>query len=123
MAGFEYPHIGEKINEVLKQKLWTKTELARQIGMSQGNSVYLTKKESIDVVNLHKISVALKFNFFKYYPVDEGQGERDKEIGDLKAKIAELEKQLVDQKSMYENLQKENGYLKQINDLLARKKD
>ena len=119
---FKYPHIGQKITEILTEKLWTKTELGEVIGMSQSNAIYLTNRPNIDVQNLHKISVALRHNFFKYYPVEEAPAERNKEVDVLKTKISELEKQLEQQKSVNENLQKENGYLTEINGLL-RKKD
>jgi hypothetical protein len=120
MAQFEYPHIGEKITDVLESKVISKTELGAMIGMSQSNSIYLTKRPNIDVVNLHKISVALQHNFFKYYPVEEPAAEKNKVVEDLKLRVAELEKMLGEQKSVNENLQKENGYLKEINDLLRR---
>jgi DNA-binding Xre family transcriptional regulator len=118
---FKYPHIGQKITEVLQSKFWTKTELGDSIGMSQSNAIYLTNRENIDVKNLHKISVALGYNFFKLYPVEEAPIEKGKEVDVSKLKIAELEKQLADQKSLNENLQKENGYLKEINELLRKK--
>jgi DNA-binding Xre family transcriptional regulator len=62
---FKYPHIGEKITEVLQSKFWSKTSLGEVIGMSQSNAIYLTNRKNIDVENLHKISVALRHNFFK----------------------------------------------------------
>jgi hypothetical protein len=118
---FKYLHIGEKITEVLQSKFWTKSQLGDIIGMSQSNAIYLTNRKNIDVENLHKISVALGHNFFKYYPVEEAPVEKNKETDVLKAKIAEVEKQLAEQKSENENLKKENGYLKEINDLLRKK--
>jgi DNA-binding Xre family transcriptional regulator len=118
---FKYPHIGEKITEVLQSKFWSKTSLGDAIGMSQSNAIYLTNRKNIDVENLHKISVALRHNFFKYYPVEEAPIEKNKEIDPLKTKIAELEKQLEVLKSQNDVLLKENGYLKEINELLKRK--
>src|SRR4051812_22677226 len=106
---FQYPHIGNKITEVLQSKLWTKTELGDAIGMSQSNAIYLTNRKNIDVENLHKIGVALRHNFFKYYPVEEPSTEKNKEVVDLKARIAELEKEVEVQKRENENLKKENG--------------
>jgi DNA-binding Xre family transcriptional regulator len=118
---FQYPHIGKKITEVLQSKFWTKTELGDIIGMSQSNAIYLTNRKNIDVENLHKISVALRHNFFKYYPVEEAPIEKGKETDVLKQKIAELEKQVEQQKVEIDNLKKENGYLNEINGLLKRK--
>ena len=100
----------------------SKTEMGEMIGMSQSNAIYLTKRDSIDVKTLHKISVAVGHNFFKYYPIDEPQAEKNKEVVDLKAKITELEKQVEKQKSENDNLKKENGYLNQINELLKKSK-
>ena len=119
---FKYPHIGTLISEILAENLITKTDLGQMIGMSQSNAIYLTNRPSIDVVSLHKISVALNHNFFKYYPVEEPDTEKNKVVDDLKAKIAELEKQVEQQKSENENLKKENGYLNQINELLKKSK-
>ena len=64
-------HIGEKISEVLAQQHKTKKELGETIGMSTSASTYLTTRKSVDVETLWKISLALKFDFFKHYPVEE----------------------------------------------------
>src|SRR5437763_16469618 len=106
MAAFEYIHLGQKIEEVLNSKLMTKTQMGAMIGMSQSNAIYLTKRDSIDVKVLHKISVAVQHNFFKYYPVEEPEGEKNKFVVELRAKIAELEKQVEQQKMENENLKK-----------------
>jgi len=106
---FNYPHIGTLITGVLAEQLMTKTELGDLIGMSQSNAIYLTNRASIDVVNLHKIGVALEYNFFKHYPIEERGQEKNKEITDLKARIAELEKQVEQQKAENDNLKKENA--------------
>src|SRR5437763_7371614 len=110
MAAFEYIHLGQKIEEVLNSKLMTKTELGEMICMSQSNASYLTKRDSIDVKVLHKIGVAVQHNFFKYYPVEEPEGEKNKAVADLMTRIAELEKTVAQQKIENDNLQKENGY-------------
>jgi DNA-binding Xre family transcriptional regulator len=119
MAEFQYPHIGQKIAEMLADNNMSKTELGEVIGMSQSNAIYLTKRASIDVVNLHKISVALNYNFFKLYPVDEGTSEPADAA--WKAKIAELEKHVEQLKLQNDILQKENGYVKKINELLEKR--
>jgi DNA-binding Xre family transcriptional regulator len=120
----EYIHIGKKIEEVLQEQHMTKKDLGQCVDLSQGNIVYLTKRKSIDVITLHKIGDQLSYNFFKHYPIVESRAERDKvvderdkTIGELKAKVAELEGRLV----QMDNLKKENGYLKEINDLLRKK--
>src|SRR5690348_9304454 len=109
MAAFEYIDLGKKIEEILAQKNCTKTLLAEEIGMSQSNSSYLTRKKSIDVVTLHKIGMVLNYNFFKHYPVPEPEEEKNKPMEELKARIAELEKQLEEQKKENDGLRKEIG--------------
>ena len=88
-------HIGEKIAEVLKQKHMTKQELGRTLGMSGSAATYLTTRPTIDVETLHKIGTAVNYNFFRYYPVQESNGEGggsasltagDKMIDELKQK-------------------------------------
>jgi hypothetical protein len=118
---FKYIHVGETVTGVLYEKGFTKTDLGGLIGMSQSNAIYLTKRPSIDVVTLHKIGTILKYNFFKFFPIDEGKMVSTGPELLLKERVAELEKQLAEQKSVNEILQKENGYLKEINDLLRRK--
>jgi hypothetical protein len=118
MAEFEYPHIGGAIGIRLADLHMTKKDLGDEIGMSQSNIVYLTKRKSIDVITLHKISVALRNNFFKHYPVEEiitalPVDEKDKIIAELKGKIEEVERQA-------DILKQENGYLKKINELLEK---
>jgi DNA-binding Xre family transcriptional regulator len=99
MAEFQYINLGEKISEVIAERYWTKTQLGEMIGMSPSNAIYLTKKKSIDVVTLHKIGAALKYNFFKHYPVEEAASEKTKEENEWKKKVDELQKQLAQQKT------------------------
>ena len=122
-------HIGSRIAEKLEEQHKTKRELGDAIGMTPGNAVYLTTREMIDVKTLHKISVTLKYNFFKLFPVEEevtsdkGQviSENEKVISDLKNKIAEQEKIIDGLKRDFEMQKKENGYLTEINELLRKK--
>ena len=120
MAAFEYIDLGKKIEEILAEKHVTKADLADEIGMSQSNSSYLTRKKSIDVVTLHKIGVALNYNFFKHYPIAEPDAEKNKPMEELQAKVAALQKQLDEQKKENEMLKKEIGYVNEINGLLKR---
>lgn len=115
-------HIGSRIQEILEERHVTKKDLGLDIGLSPSSAAYLTSRETMDVRTLWKIGNILKYNFFKHYPVDEGEGtggagqdEKDKLIAELKAKVAELTQQLEAQK-------KENAYLNKINELLERKK-
>lgn len=122
MKGISSVHIGEEIADILLKRHMTKRDLGDAVGLSRTAAVYLTKRESIDALTLQKISIALKYNFFKYYPVDEGEGvkdagqvEKDKMLAELKAKVSELTQQLEAQK-------KENAYLNKINELLEKRK-
>jgi hypothetical protein len=132
-------HVGGKIEELLEKAHRTKRDLGLDLGMTQGNIVYLTKRESIDVQTLHKIGVNLKYNFWKHYPIDDGSGatvidervkqvsdEKDKVIGELNERIAELRAQLAERDKVIEGLRQdllrqENEFLKEINSLLKKK--
>lgn len=124
---FQYPHIGQKIQEYIYEKGFTKTDVGAIIGMSQGNIVYLTKRPSIDVETLHKISVALKHNFFQYYPVVDAittQGktdEKDKMIAELKEKIALMERAAEQQRMQTDAVKRENELMRDVIDLLKKK--
>lgn len=83
-----YIHIGGKIEDLLEEQHKTKRELASDIDMSASNVVYLCGKESMDVQMLHKIGNALKYNFFKHFPIDEGKPKADA-ISNERAKVIE----------------------------------
>ena len=129
-----YIHLGEKIAELLQQQHKTKKDLGNAIGMSASNAVYLTTRSTMDVQTLHKISIALKYDFFKHFPVAVEGSEtremvkhenvfdvRDKTIEELKQKNAELEKQMDPLKRDLQMQKQENVYLKKINELLEKK--
>ncbi len=129
-----YIHIGGKIEDLLEEQHKTKRELASDIDMSASNVVYLCGKESMDVQMLHRIGNALKYNFFKHFPIDEGKAateivssqnaklieEKQKEIQQLTDKLAEREKQVENLEREAVILKQENGYLKEINELLKK---
>ena len=128
----ENVHIGNMIAAKLTEQHKTKRELADAVGMSAGNAVYLTTRDSIDVKTLHRIGMVLRYNFFKHFPIDDvstapstGAGqvvdEKDKKIDELKNRIAEMEKINDWMKRDLEMQTKENGYLKEINELLKKK--
>ena len=128
-----YIHIGGMIESLLEEQHRTKRDLGLDIGMSQGNVVYLTKRESIDVQMLHKIGNNLKYNFWKHFPIDEGKGaetmvterekqvvaEKDKMIAELQAKLDARDKEIEGLKQAM--VKQENDFLKEINGLLKRK--
>ncbi len=126
-------HVGSKIEQLLEEQHRTKRDLGLDIDMSQGNVVYLTKRDSIDVKTLQKIGNELKYNFWKHFPIEDGTNtatlvterekqiiaEKDKVIAELNAKVAERDKVIEDLK---QNLVKqENDFLKEINGLLKKK--
>jgi len=130
-----YIHIGGKIEDLLEEQHKTKRELASDIDMSASNVVYLCGKESMDVQTLHKIGNALKYNFFKHFKIDEAKAateivssqsaklieEKQNEIQQLKDKLAEREKLIESLERESVILKQENGYLKEINELLKSK--
>jgi hypothetical protein len=128
----EYIHVGGMIENLLDDAHRTKRDLGLDIGMSQSNIVYLTKRPSIDVQTLHKIGVNLKYNFWKHYPIDDGTGgqtldgrvklmqdEKNKVIAELNAKLTEKDKEIEALKQ--EMVRQENVLLKEINGLLKKK--
>ena len=122
-------NFGEKINELRMEQHKTFKQLGKQIGMSESAAVHLAKRNVFEVRLLHKIGVALKYNFFKHFPIEEENqvrmpDERDRTIeaqnriiGERNARIAQLEKAQME----LEMLRKENGFLKEINALLKKK--
>jgi|SRR5688572_1880381 len=123
-------HIGQKISEIITQRRTTKQELGRTVGLTGSSATYLTTRGSIDVETLQKVGNALKYNFFKHFPIDEegtgdkGQGtsivksEKDKMLDELKEKIMEKERTILALKREVTLMKQENQYLKKINDLL-----
>lgn len=130
-----YVHLGGRIESLLEEQNKTRRDLASDIGMSAGNVSYLLGKESMDVQTLHKIGNALKFNFFKYFPINDGAVKQDaaagehakaleakqKEIDVLKSELAEMVKAHENLERDFTMVKQENGYLKEINALLKRK--
>jgi hypothetical protein len=110
----------------------TKRDLAGRIGVTSGNVTYLTSKPSMDVQMLHQIGVALKYNFFKHFVIDDGQAavvavqqnegrlleEKERALREAQAKLAEQERALEQVARDFELVKQENGYLKEINSLL-----
>ena len=137
-------HIGSLIEEKLQEKRLTKQELSELTGIKAVTIRYLTRRDSLDVVTLQRIGNGLKYNFFKHYPIEEvvegngeaekrGSGEKDpsatlrmttleEEKKKLQEKITELEKQLEGCKRDLLFQKQENGYLKEINELLKNRK-
>lgn len=58
------PHIGESIRKIIKDKKLTGTWLATQLGCDRTNVYKLLRKQSIDTMLLHRISLILEYDFF-----------------------------------------------------------
>jgi len=123
----EYIHIGKKIAELLEQQHRSKRDLGVEIGMSPSNAVYLTTRESIDVQTLHKIGVALEYNFWKHFPIEDAPtgklvtNPQEATIRALNEQLANRDSLIADLKRELEMQKKENGYLMEINALLKGK--
>lgn len=123
-------HIGQKISEIITQRHLNKVDLANAIGVKRPAVNYLLKRSSIDVETLAQISNAVKYNFFKHYPVQELMDANSTialsadaiENKKMQEKISELEKQLESCKRDLVMQKQENGYLKKINELLEKTK-
>ena len=126
MQNLPFINVGKIISELLENEHMTKKDLADEIGISQSNAVYLTKRESIDVRMLWKIGTALRYNFWKHYPIDGDEDDdtsvvdgKNKLIAELNAKVAAKEK--VIEELRQELVKQEIGFLKEINGLLKKK--
>src|SRR5688572_23090419 len=127
MLSINHVHVGNIISELLENEHMTKKDLGVEIGMSQSNVVYLTTRESIDVRTLWKVGTALRYNFWKHFPIDAVEDDdtpvasdgRDKLIAELNAKVAAMEKEIGELKQ--ELVKQEISFLKEINGLLKKK--
>ncbi len=118
-------HIGQKIAEIIAVRHSNKQALGRSIGISGSTATYLTTRKSIDVQMLANIGNALKYNFFNLYKVTEIGAEslpENIELAQMKMKNEEMAKELEACKRELLMQQRENEYLKEINDLLRKKK-
>ena len=137
LAGDTDINIGAMITQVISAKKISKADLGRMLGIAGPAVTYLTTRNTIDVNTLHKVSCVLKHNFFKHYAVEEdtstmlsagasaalstsgAKDERDRTIDELKNKNAEQEKVIEGLK--VEMQKQENGFLREINELLKKK--
>jgi uncharacterized small protein (DUF1192 family) len=125
---FEYIHVGKKIDELLMHHRWTKTDLAQSVGMTPGNAVYLTKRPSIDVVTLHKIMNSFAYDIWQHYPIRKSGEEiieefkvESKRNEELKARVAELEKEVERLKTEMAAVKSENELMRDVVAVLKRK--
>ncbi|MBQ6770901.1 MAG: XRE family transcriptional regulator [Bacteroidales bacterium] len=74
-------HIGQLIREQLKADQRSASWLAREIGCSRNHLYKVFRKPSLDGELLLSISLAMNFNFFRYYTTAFHEG--------LKARLGE----------------------------------
>lgn len=63
-------HIGQLIHEQLRKDQRSTSWLAREIGCTRNHVYKVFRKPSLDADLILKISVALNFNFFRYYSAE-----------------------------------------------------
>lgn len=100
-------HIGKKIKDVMIDRRMRASEFAERIGLKPGGISRLFARKELHCRQLSKISEALDHDFFQYYTIQDAGGRA------LVEQVREL-------KEVNESLYKENGYLKEINDLLKK---
>ncbi len=91
-----YAYIGEKIAEIISLRHFTKARLGNTISISGSATSYLTRRQSIDAAMLAKTSNALQYNFFKHYPVAEGDAlsfPEDPKLAEMESKVEALIKE------------------------------
>ncbi len=113
-------HIGEIIEERLKEVGMTKSEFARRINRARQNINDILRRKSVDTDLLFEISKALSYNFFKVYDLELRSMEEssDKVIKEPSSGYSSQEDQLQECKDELSEAQKEITYLKKINNLL-----
>lgn len=94
----------------MKEKHVTPSGLALKLGVHVVTVSRMFRYRHMHAALLMKISQVLGHDFFKYYSQE------------LRLEKTEDEKQIAEIKKQIEQLQKENGYLKTINELLMSEK-
>ena len=81
-------HIGENVLSVMNQKGISKAELARMLGIRPQSVDYLLKRKSVDTDTLYNISVALDFDFSKFYSINRTESNQTNfDMEQSKAKV------------------------------------
>lgn len=70
-------HIGQLIREQLKADQRSASWLAREIGCSHNHVYKVFQMPSLDADLILKISIAMNFNFFRYYTTAFLDGMKD----------------------------------------------
>ena len=100
--------IGNVIKKVMEEKNVSSSELASRLSVHPGSISRLFNYRHMHSSLLQKISQALGHDFFKYFTQD------------IRVERPESDKQIEILRKDIEQLRKENGYLKQINELLTK---
>lgn len=94
---YPYPHIGNMVHKVIKQKRFTKAEVARRMNVSPTIMARYLKNQSIQYGILWKFCVVLNYDFLsdleEYYP-KELPKKINTEIAILQKKIESLESEI-----------------------------
>ena len=98
--------IGSVIKKVMDEKRISPSELASRLGIHPGSISRIFTYKHMHSSLIQKISQALGRDFFKYFTQD------------IRVERPASEKQIEELKKEIEAIRKENGYLKQINELL-----
>ena len=101
--------IGNVIKKVMEDKHVSPSELASRLGVHPGSISRIFNYKHMHSSLVQKISQVLGHDFFKYFTQD------------IKVERAASDKQIDELKKELDVLRKENGYLKQINELLTLK--
>lgn len=101
-------HIGEEIKKRAKELRIGPTELAQLVNSSKQNIYSIYKRKSIDCDLLYRISLVLRYDFFKFYSlVNLKEFHAEKAVyGSLPADAEALSNELQDCRKKY-NLLKE----------------
>jgi hypothetical protein len=110
-------HIGSLIKARAKELRVGPTELGAKIDTSKQNVYGIFKRKSVDTDLLHQISLALNFDFFRYY-TDHLRGKANS-MGEPSSEVYSANSGSM--KAEIDHLRKENDYLKKINHLLDEK--
>jgi hypothetical protein len=108
-------HLGNLLNEKIKEQHLTKSELGRKIKRPRSAIKPLLNRPSMQAYLLWELSIALEYDFFAHlsqalsekYPGIKTTGTQDKAV------IAALEKELT-------ALREEKNYLKKMIDIMAK---
>jgi transcriptional regulator with XRE-family HTH domain len=126
-------HIGQLIRERLDKSGMKKSEFARRINKTSQNVYDIFERKSIDTGLLRQISEVLEFNFFETLSLEFAvEEELDLDLretalqysstGELIRAVHKKERELNMCSVEINQLKKEVEYLKQINELLQKKR-